>query len=374
MMVIVLKDFDTKEEIARLKAKKLPRLFDATQVISGAQEEEDILGLGYTCRVCDAGITSYVTRGVVMATESTGSETVCYPSRNTSVFGAVAVGDLKPPMGVRILREGGTEEETGLRLSVTAYPEGYVLSTGKKASNIFGQTSDAYMKSIGKRNVRSCGISGCRIFPTLKNLLAFVEKNYDVLEYMAKEYGYSFSYMEACEEFRQQISLSPLTAGEEKAGKALQELLRRINNANESMDDAEDLTGTAGDAEMREECLSRLEKLGVVGPVTRDFKRNRLYMSEFGGVLYNLDVYAKEAVAAVSGDGHMAYAVVCNQAKTESYYTVLFVSRERSSWPAERPDKNGDCLAYVYVPDAPANSEYGSVCIQGANGGLIRTA
>ena len=55
-------------------------------------------------------------------------------------------------------------------------------------------------------------------------------------------------------------------------------------------------------------------------------------------------------------------------------YAVLYVSKDKTEWKYQRPDKHGFCNAYVYNADEPDYSEGGEICVQGAHGGLFRTA
>lgn len=69
MKTIILKNAETGEEIARLKAARLDRIFDLVKILNMYQSKEDILRLGYTCEVLDVGIRSYRTRGNIMSND-----------------------------------------------------------------------------------------------------------------------------------------------------------------------------------------------------------------------------------------------------------------------------------------------------------------
>ena len=67
-------------------------------------------------------------------------------------------------------------------------------------------------------------------------------------------------------------------------------------------------------------------------------------MSEFGGILYDLNEDAKTAVSAVKDRGDIPYAVCRSQTEIGDLYAVLFVSPDKNGWDFERPDREGNCF------------------------------
>lgn len=375
MIVIVIKNYDTGEEIGRVFTRKLSCLFDAGDIISNVQQDEDILHLGFTCSVSSTGVTSYVTKGVVMTNDPDAASTAnsCHEKRDNQT--AVAFGSglsAKPPKYVKIRKDSGKVEEIPLRLLLTAYPEGYVLSVGKESFNIFGARHKEYLAGIGSRNVRFASICGCRIFPTIAKLYAFAEKNEDTLRDLVAK-GYCFSVEPTCSQFAP--SMDEIPTKDQKAMGKLKELLDAINESCVEEEDLAPLTGCAADREMKDEAIRRLKKLGVADSVVNAFeKHGALYVSEFGGILYYQNANSMTAVSQVrnSPSGLLPYTVICNHTTYGDIYTVLYVSRDKSNWQSERPNRSGYCLAYGYNVSDPEFSEYGVVQIQSANGGLVR--
>lgn len=381
MKVVLIKNYETGEELAQLRTSKLENLhYDLAKLLSNEQEKEDILGLGYTCRILDAGITSYWEKGVVMSNETdNGESTIFHTGRNSAVLGSGAsVSGLtqnRVPSVVEVF-QNGKRMKTSLRLTVTAYPEGYVLSTGKQSVNIFGTRSDMYLKSIGKSNVRFTSLMGAHIFPTIASLKTYVEKHRSVMEHLVKKKGYNFQVEIASEFFAPSFKDIPV-----KDQKIMPDLFAMLSDINasyepESPEEFEDepMTGTATQEEMKSEAIRRLEDLDVMSSVVSAFKRTgKIYRSEFGGILYDLDEISKTAIGMLPED-YTPYAVICTHTVFGTIYDVLYVTPNKGDWPYERMDRNGFCASYAYNADDPQLSEFGSIQIQNANGGIVRMA
>ena len=328
------------------------------------------------CRIIDAGIYQYSTKNGIMTNDPdvTGETDVAYTGRNSSVIGPGASTVLKDaaPLNVKVLFDGDDKPtELSLRLSVTVYSEGYVINSGKMSTNIFGGRKPAYFASVGKRNFKCTSIDGAHLFSNMKAVLSYLYKHTDVFRYMVTEYGYLFSVEPASHLFAQ--SLEDIPAKDAKLLDQLETILTEINSEPEE-DDEEVLEGIATAEEIKAEAESRLENLGVMNSVVENFKNGKIFMSEFGGMIYDLNSSAKVAVDKAIERGFYPYAVCRNQASFGDSYAVLAVGNDKKEWQFERADKNGICCAYVYNADHPELSEYGGVQVVSANGGLMRVA
>lgn len=370
MKKIVVKDYDTKREIARIGVKKLDRLFEVTKYLT-----PEMLRLK-DCRIIDFGVTQYSVKDGIMSNdpEVNGKTDIAFTGRNSTVIGPGASTALKDaaPSNVKVLFDGDDKPtELSIRLSVTAYPEGYVINSGKMSTNIFGVRKPAYFASVGKRNFKCASIDGAHLFSNMKAVLSYLEKYEDVFRYMVKEYGYSFSVEPASYLFAS--SLEDIPAKDTKLLNKVEAILAEINS--DSEEDAEEvLEGIATPEEIKVEAKRRLEKLGVMNSVVQNFESGKLFMSEFGGMIYDLNESAKAAINNATKRGFYPYAVCRNQASFGDSYAVLAVGKDKEEWQYERADKYGMCCAYVYNADHPELSEYGEIQIVSANGGLMRVA
>ena len=98
--------------------------------------------------------------------------------------------------------------------------------------------------------------------------------------------------------------------------------------------------------------------------------------SESAGILYFLNDGAKAAIEKMkeySADA-LPYHLIHSFTEFGELYAVLFVSSNRDDWPSDGPDREGYVFSYVYNATDPSFSEYGDIVIQGANGGIVRTA
>lgn len=133
--------------------------------------------------------------------------------------------------------------------------------------------------------------------------------------------------------------------------------------------------GDSGRPEYLDEAVSRMKEMKLYKTVIDDFvSDNKLYMSEFGGILCDLNEEAESAVRETERYG-LPYHVVRSQSSFGDMYAVLFVSEHQDEWWAERCDpETGSVIAYVYNSTYTDNSELGSVGLRTAGGGLMRVA
>lgn len=355
----------------RFHAKKLDSLFDITRYLTPLN-----LGIKGDCKIISTGISSYSTKHGVMSNDPKviQESEVVHTGKNSMIIGAPASlteRGSKPGKVKVFYPESKDCAEIDLTLAVTAYPEGYLINSGKQTTSIFGTRNNAYFSSIGKRNFKCSSADGARVFPSTKAVADYLEKKKDIFRYMVTEYGYEFSVEPTCSLFAE--SLSDIPQRDQKYLDRLEQLLNEIN-ADELAEDEPTESGIASDEEIKAEALKRLQKLNVMGTVVEGFKRGKLFMSEFGGILYDLNDKAAYAAAEAKSQGLLPYAVCRSQTNIGDMYTILAVSEDKEDWTAERPNRNGECVAFVYNADHPECSNYGTVVIESANGGLIRTA
>lgn len=350
MMTVIIKNYDTKQELCRFKSRAFYDLNEVKHELLKYQKENDVLGLGYTCTISELGITSYAKCGNVMG-NILPATTPC-----------------KEPGNLFVWRDE-KKVDTGLRIGFVAYPEGYVLNTGKIASNILGTTTKAYLTSIGKRNVKCNSISDCHVFPGLSHLVKYIKKYEDVLRYLVSQYGYHFTAEYANDFFQSSVeadsSVDPF--------QEVNTLLDQINEEPEKEDDTP-IPANPSKEDVQNEAVYRMKKIGLWNRTVNDFiKFGKIYQSEAGGIIYNLNKEALQAVeetkAAVAC---VPYHVIVSHTTIGTMYMVLYVSENPSEWTHERIYADGTTLAYVYNADYPDCSELGYVQVQAVNGGLVR--
>lgn len=338
----------------------------ASEVIGEEADEETHL--------TDTGVTSFVRKGNIITNSPEISNPDVYHHTGNNSF---VIGNYDKPAncGPLFFHTGKGEVKTDYSVVFTVYPVGYVLNTGKMSYSIFGKRIPLYLKSIGTRNIRSRDITEGHIFPDLKALAKYLESHKKSLVYVTREYGYDLSVEPACILFSEDMDSIP-----EKDKRYLPEVERILDEisaeANVEESTGEELSGTASEEERVQEAVLRLVRLGVPrNPVVNEFKTHRkIYQSENGGILYDLNEETEKAVQELKKySDKLPYAVVTTHAIFGTCHAVLYVSREKSDWECERPDRKGFCVAFVYNTDNPEFSEFGEICVQEANGGLVRT-
>lgn len=359
--------------------KKLDNLFeDLKRVLSDRWKgllAKEIIGdkADEGTYLVNTGISSFSTcKNVMTNRPDPGKQDIQHTGRNSCVMGAI---DARNQPGPITFRTGKEEIQTECSYIFTVYPEGYVINTGKTGCNLFGIQHALYLISIGKRNVRTGNLNGAHIFPTLIAATQYLERHLDVFRYLVKEYGYEISVEPACKNFAKDMDSIPDKDKVEMS--AMEKLIDEINASVESENtEVEEQKGVATKKEMKREAVKRLTRLGVMEDVVERFiSEGKLFMSEFGGILYDLDQGAKEAIERTEKQFPcLPYAVIKTPHEVGNLYSVLYVSKNKTEWKYQRPDKHGLCDAYVYNADEPDYSERGDIYVQGANGGLVRTA
>lgn len=129
---------------------------------------------------------------------------------------------------------------------------------------------------------------------------------------------------------------------------------------------------------MVDEAVERMHLLGVMPSVVRKFKNHGIVMvSEppFGG-LYELDDEEKKMVSDIEERyGGLVYMVVRQPTEFGLCDSLLWVSQYEEEWEDERDcNKDGIVFTYTVNHDVDWCSEFGSISVRPAFGGLLRNA
>lgn len=358
MFTAIIKNYDTGAEMIRLKVKNFDRPSDLIAPINKALETADLFRTGLGSKVTDLGINAWTQTGNVF--DSTNKESFMESRRI--------------PETVKIIC-GGEKKDTGVKLGFVVYPEGYVIGTGKATYGIFGNRCDTYLCSIGKRNVYSNNISRCHVFPSLKSLLEYVKKHEYEIKFLVSTYGYQFSVDYANDLFRGDAEALPAKkqASESKIWNAIKTIMDTINKT-ESEGEETALPENPTQSNLFDEADRRMKTLSLWDRVILDYRGGgKVFQSEAGGIIYDLDDNAKSAVKETEDMGLLPYhVIVSHNATIGKMYSVLYVSRDSEEWKYERPDRKGCMRAYVYNADHPEFSELGDIYVEPANGGIVR--
>ena len=130
------------------------------------------------------------------------------------------------------------------------------------------------------------------------------------------------------------------------------------------------------------EALLRMKKLDLHENAIREFKdEGKLNRSDPAignrvGVLYWLTEKEQKMVKEwEKKTGNLVYHVIKNKLTFGLCYSFLYVSKYPDEWEADNEDlENGYPLAYVKNMDDEDCSEYGSIGIRKASGGVVRVA
>lgn len=354
MVSIIIKDWNTGELYGHLKAKELKGILDS-EFLDVLNRSKDLFRLWGARSIADTGIRKSQTSKNVIRNKPRDCR-----------------GEDFEPDFMGVVMDDGSFEKTNIKLDITVYPRGYVLNVGMPIVNIFGTSNPAYLKCIGKRKAYRTTIDKCHVFPTTKSLLSYVTKHESVLQYLHDEAGWVYSMEYACANFQDEIEMSGCPKSEGAAEQKVNDLLEKIN----SVEKQKQIKQTPADPTMddiAEEIQYRMASIGIMEQVQKKYRDSgEIYMSKFGGILYNLDEDAKKAIAIVQKDGNFPYHVVVSHTMIGDMYAVLYSSQDSTEWDSER-FTDGSCLAYVYNATYPECSEYGPIGIQSANGGIIRT-
>lgn len=124
----------------------------------------------------------------------------------------------------------------------------------------------------------------------------------------------------------------------------------------------------------REEALARLLTLKVHPNVVRDFRDEILNCSE-DGILFWLDEEEEGFIKAwEKKTNHMVYHVIKNHMSFGTAYSLLYVSKYESEWELDKEFLADGCpFVYVLNSEGRELSEYGTIGVRPAYGGVLRT-
>lgn len=131
--------------------------------------------------------------------------------------------------------------------------------------------------------------------------------------------------------------------------------------------------------QMKQEALARLKLLNLHPNVVNEFQNEGKLNYSQGtlGILYWATDEMKQIVEIFEKKtGYTVYHLIDNYSELIGHMlTLLYVSTERDEWTYDRHDIQDGCpLAYVENMTYPDCSEFGSVGVRPANGGVVRTA
>lgn len=131
--------------------------------------------------------------------------------------------------------------------------------------------------------------------------------------------------------------------------------------------------------QMKQEALVRMKLLKLHPNVIKEFKEEDKLNYSMGihGILYWATDEMKQIVESFEKKtGYTVYHLIDNNnEEIGRMLTLLYVSTEMEEWIYDRWDiQHGCLLAYVENMTYPDCSEFGSVGVRPANGGVVRTA
>ena len=130
------------------------------------------------------------------------------------------------------------------------------------------------------------------------------------------------------------------------------------------------------------EAVKRMDALGLMPKIVAEFERSGIiYYSEqepFGGILYWLDNEPEweSAVREFEEEYNaLVYHVIHTYTEFGELLNLLFVSDDDEEWEYDNDDiLEGCAMSYVINLDVPEFSEFGTIGVEEAAGGLIRVA
>lgn len=245
--------------------------------------------------------------------------------------------------------------------------DGFVISTGVTGCNIFGLEKETYVTRIGKK-AYSGWKPAAKKFRTAASARSFVKKHEADFRYLAGNSGWKPRVMFVSDVYEEYL-VSSLT------GRRMENIRKTIDEANAVLDRC--VEEAAADTRENgltatEEALFRMRDMKMMKTVMKKFTAGTLMMSEFGGILYDLDSGAKAAAAEAKEKGLLPYHVIKTQMNIGTAYAVLYVSSEQENWETERYDP-ATGITYAYVSNG-IFTEFGTIVVKPCNGGLARTA
>lgn len=381
-MKVIILDYDTKKEIGIFSCegeKSSLKLSSCLSEIDKRQREEDVLKLGRVGFLeregFSLGISEYITSGTVSSTIEIKDLSKISDVHNLDIK---SIDELSKsyPKTLKFREYDNSKTDTGKRIIAIGYKEGLVLNTGKFLEGIISLYSKkpAYFIKFSSSRIHCGSVSDAKLFKTPTEVTRYVRKFRDYFEYVVKNHGYSLSIEYANNLFKSDIERLP----EKKLAKwneQMQELKDLIDDINNVPDDVEEnnFPEEVTPEIMREEAISRMKNLKLMDEVISNFKNGKLMMSEFAGILYDLNDEAKEAVEKVKEYGYLPYHIIRTHTEFGELYDVLFVSDNTESWQYERRNKRyKDMYSYCYNATVPDFSSTGTIIVESLNGGVKR--
>ena len=372
-MKVTVINYNTGKELLVFKMDNMRRkdesqkMHEIIRKIQEMQKEKDVLGLNVPCDITGIGFGLGIKS--FFCTPQGGINTIANIKDDFVKF----VGeDIPDP--VQILLPDGSRADTTLKIGVMAELEGFVINCGRYVHNIFGKSSTSYFKKFSKTTIYRSAKNRAKLFVNPTDVFKYVKNNERVFKCMAEDGdNMSVEYISKDIEPEYWDSLSEKQKAKQK--KALQEIAELFERFSKEADEKENNNRYFGETQ-RDEAIRRLRKIGVMNGVVENFKNDKLMMSESAGILYDLNDGAKAAIEKMkeySADA-LPYHLIHSFTEFGELYTVLFVSSNRDDWPSDGPDREGYVFSYVYNATDPSFSDYGDIVIQGANGGVVRTA
>ena len=266
-----------------------------------------------------------------------------------------------------VLLADGTEADFSAGFDF--YPEGYILSTGTTGVSMFGSSFGQYVAAMSARKIKYGKRNAAKVFPTLKKLKETLLQKEDFLHFFAEKNGFHYSFEPVNDFFAAEEAKTEENPKRKSSHDALrteiQEILNRINQVEETESDSGSfLPG----ATPEEEAVNRMKELGLMNDVIRKFQKGELLVSETGGILYNPDENAQDAIEDTKQYG-LPYHVI----RSGEMYSVLYVSNHPDEWEMEHYNRREHYItANVWNADGQF-SELGDIWAVPANGGLVRT-
>ena len=133
----------------------------------------------------------------------------------------------------------------------------------------------------------------------------------------------------------------------------------------------------ASEEEIKQECLSRMEKLGLLLQCRNAFKKGKIWESESIGALYELNEKEQEIVNEFEKEykGYKVYHLIHNITEFGELYSLLYVGTDKNEWQYDNEDIDNN-MVMVYCKNMTDEfcSEFGTIMIKKNIGGLIRVA
>lgn len=128
--------------------------------------------------------------------------------------------------------------------------------------------------------------------------------------------------------------------------------------------------------ELKEQSINNLKTIKSYGPYTRAFRGGTITNYEgFGGYYIDEDSELMQKIKEVESQYKgMVYATIHSKTEFGELYTMLYSSpyEEDEDDVEEIGDNQYNCFAYVWNKSEDAFSEFGSVGVKPALGGLVR--